>query len=210
MGSHHKVEIRLGLPEALRRDAAELYYEAFRQKLEPLMDSAGHGIAILQAGFDPRYGIAALQEQKLVGVAGIQYGGHHFLNFKRSAFVQEFGWTRGLFKLALIQFASRPHRRGQLLMDGIVVASSMRGQGVGTRLLVAVTDYARQNGFRSVRLDVVDTNPRARRLYERMGFVPTKTRTYPFLRDMLGFSAVTTMIRKVGPDQAGLLEKEAS
>jgi ribosomal protein S18 acetylase RimI-like enzyme len=82
-------------------------------------------------------------------------------------------------------------------MDGIVVHPSARGQGIGTQLLEALFQYAREHGFARVRLDVVDTNPRARQLYERQGFVAVKTRQYPFLRRVLGFAAVTTMIKEL-------------
>ena len=50
------------------------------------------------------------------------------------------------------------------LMDGIFVTPAARGRGVGTALLRAITDTARLTGCRSVRLDVIDTNPRARAL----------------------------------------------
>ena len=90
----------------------------------------------------------------------------------------------------------RRHRPDELLMDGIAVHAEMRGQGIGTRLLEAVLDFARSHGYNSVRLDVVDTNPGARRLYERMGFVVVRTREYPYLRS-LGFSAVTTMVKRL-------------
>ena len=64
--------------------------------------------------------------------------------------------------------------------------------GVGTQLLTAVASFGREQGYRAICLDVVDTNPGARRLYERAGFAPTITRSYPFLRPF-GFTAVTTM-----------------
>lgn len=58
-------------------------------------------------------------------------------------------------------------------------------------------EFAQANGFSTVRLDVADTNPGARRLYERMGFAPTHTQKYPFLRNIVGFSAGTTMIKQI-------------
>ena len=192
-----RTEIRLGLPERHRRDAAELYYQAFRQKFEPVMGSREHGVAILAKTFDPELAIVALHQDQLAGVAGVQYGGRHFVDFEMSAFVQEFGWLRGPFKLLLLLAFARRQRKGELSMDGIVVHPSMRGQGIGTRLLQTVFDFAQTNGFGSVRLEVVDTNPGARRLYERMGFVPTKTKEYPYLRRAMGFSAVTTMIKQL-------------
>ena len=45
------------------------------------------------------------------------------------------------------------------------------GRGLGTRLLAAVMDEARAVG-RPLRLSVTAHNPGARRLYERLGFVP--------------------------------------
>jgi ribosomal protein S18 acetylase RimI-like enzyme len=52
----------------------------------------------------------------------------------------------------------------------IAVRSGHRGQGLGGRLLAAVLTQARERGHRSVSLSVEDGN-RARRLYERAGFV---------------------------------------
>lgn len=47
-----------------------------------------------------------------------------------------------------------------------------------------------------VRLEVVDSNAGARRLYERVGFVGIKTAVYPYLHS-LGFTAVTTMVKGI-------------
>jgi ribosomal protein S18 acetylase RimI-like enzyme len=192
-----KIQIQLGLPEDGRRQAAALYYEAFRQKLEPIFDSPDHAIATLAPDLSTEMAFVALDEDQVVGVAGLQHSGHHFVNAQVSAFAREFGWLRGLFKFGLFLTFGRRQREGELLMDGIVVHSSQRGQGIGTRLLQAVFDFAQANGFHSVRLDVVDTNPGARRLYERLGFVPTETHEYPYLRRWMGFSASTTMIKEI-------------
>ena len=85
----------------------------------------------------------------------------------------------------------------ELLMDGIVVKADHRGRGIGSMLLEAVFELARREGKRVVRLEVVNTNPSAQHLYERKGFVPTKTENVPFLRKRMGFSAATTMERVV-------------
>jgi ribosomal protein S18 acetylase RimI-like enzyme len=62
----------------------------------------------------------------------------------------------------------------------------------------AVFDWARERGFCSLSLEVVDTNPIARRLYERLGFVPIRTQELPYPFRRLGFSAVTTMVKEIG------------
>ncbi|NDJ53018.1 MAG: GNAT family N-acetyltransferase, partial [Chloroflexi bacterium] len=90
-----------------------------------------------------------------------------------------------------------PLETGTLLMDGIVVDGSMRGQGIGSRLLDAILDYARMHDYEKVRLDVVDTNPRARALYERKGFVEVRTERYPILKPIFGFAGSATMLRTI-------------
>ena len=92
----------------------------------------------------------------------------------------------------------RKPKEGQLLMDGIAVRQDARGRGIGTRLLDEFKAYGREHGYANIRLDVIDTNPGARRLYERLGFVATKTEHFEYLRWFLGFGASTTMLCHLG------------
>jgi len=82
-------------------------------------------------------------------------------------------------------------------MDGIFVAPAARGHGVGTALLDATIAEARTRGYAEVRLDVIDSNPRARALYERVGFVAKDTQQLGPLRHIFGFKSATTMVRAV-------------
>lgn len=52
----------------------------------------------------------------------------------------------------------------------IFVAPFARDRGLGTRLLNAVCDHAREQGGEALRLGVVQPNTRARALYDRNGF----------------------------------------
>ena len=93
---------------------------------------------------------------------------------------------RGLFE--------RKAQEHELLMDGIAVSEDYRGKGVGTALFKALIEYAKNNHYQRIRLDVIDTNPDARRLYERLGFSAERTNTFEVLRPLLGFGAATTMV----------------
>jgi GNAT superfamily N-acetyltransferase len=53
------------------------------------------------------------------------------------------------------------------------VRPDQRGSGRGDELVRAVIDWAQTIGAAGVRLDVADGNDRARRFYERAGFVAT-------------------------------------
>lgn len=54
---------------------------------------------------------------------------------------------------------------------GMAVARDHRGKGVGSALLSAALDAARELGHRALSLSVEDGNTAARALYERHGFV---------------------------------------
>ncbi len=85
-------------------------------------------------------------------------------------------------------------------MDGVAVAASARGRGIGTALLQAIEDRARQEDCQSIRLDVIHGNDGARRLYERQGFRATRTENYAWLRPVLGFSGSITMTKTLGQE----------
>ncbi|AFU99182.1 GNAT family N-acetyltransferase [Simiduia agarivorans] len=50
------------------------------------------------------------------------------------------------------------------------VAPALRSQGLGAQLLAYAESQARARGIGQLSLDVADENPRARALYERLGF----------------------------------------
>jgi len=78
------------------------------------------------------------------------------------------------------------------------VSEAARGQGVGSALLSAIRGKAITLGYCKVRLDVIDTNPRARALYERQGFIPESTSNIGPLRHIFGFRSATIMVARCG------------
>lgn len=56
------------------------------------------------------------------------------------------------------------------LVDELYVRESLRGRGLGTRLLEQAAEVCRQRGITRLHLEVDHTNPRAAKLYARLGF----------------------------------------
>lgn len=52
----------------------------------------------------------------------------------------------------------------------LAVRSGWRGKGIGSRLLKAVEEEALKSSCSKITLEVLDRNPGARKLYERMGY----------------------------------------
>lgn len=64
--------------------------------------------------------------------------------------------------------------RKTLYVDDICVDESARGRHVGSALYAHVLDYAREQGFYNVTLNVWSCNPGAMAFYEAMGMRPYK------------------------------------
>ena len=189
-----EITIHKGFTDELRSSAAELYDAAFGAKLAIAMPNPNSRMAVLKAGFNPEFSFVAIRDGEIVGIAGFKTGQGALTNGISFRVLKDeigiWGAIRAVLVLALFE---RNQVAGQLLMDGIGVSPKMRGSGIGTTLLHSLIEYAKKEGYRSVRLDVIDTNPSARRLYERVGFVPVKTEEVAYLKWLLRFRAVTQM-----------------
>lgn len=186
------------IPAGMRAAAAELYDEAFGPKLAAAGLRRAVRLAVLHDGIDLGFALGAICEGRLVGLAGYQTAGGGFTSgIDHRLLVRHSGRLVGTWAAAVLSLYRRAASGRHLVMDGIVVSAHARGRGVGSRLLHAVAALAKADRFESVRLDVIDTNPGARRLYERHGFVATRTERFPMLRWLLGFGASTTMERRV-------------
>jgi len=186
--------VQQGFPNELRASAAELYDAAFGAKLSVAISNPSSRKAVLKKGFNPVFSFVAVSSGEMVGITGFKTkqgsltGGISFRAVK-----EETGYCGAIRAVLILALLERKQVAGQLLMDGISVSPKMRGRGIGTKLIHSLIAYAEKEGYRSVRLDVIDTNPAARRLYERVGFVTVKTEKFAYLKWLLGFGAATQM-----------------
>ena len=187
-----------GIPEQYRQQAAALYDSAFGAKFAVAVPDQKKRIALLAASLCPEFSFAAIEQETLIGLAGYKTvtgaltGGMDY-----SCLLQHLGLLRGNWAAFIFGLYERPLRDTELLMDGIAVHPQWRGQGIGAQLLTELANFASANNFKTIRLDVIDSNPGARRLYEKNGFVEEKTEQFEYLRWLLGFGAATTMIREI-------------
>jgi ribosomal protein S18 acetylase RimI-like enzyme len=189
---------RVGIPEEHRRTAARLYGQAFGSKFRVAVPDERKRLEILATGLQLPHSIAALSDNQLVGLAGF-HGPEGSLTEGMTwrVLMGVLGPIRGVVAGVVLFLFMRRSRPGELLMDGIAVSPQVRGHGIGTGLLEAVCQEARSLGLEAVRLDVVDTNPRARNLYLRTGFVVVRSRRFGCLRWLLGFGPADTMVRQL-------------
>lgn len=186
------------------REAARIYAHAFSQKFAAAIPRLDDQIEVIARSLRTEFGFFATERGKILGVAGFYTENGHFTGGgSLRDMAAHLGWISAFRAIGLLALLSRSPMAGELLMDGIAVDAGARGRGIGSLLLGALRDYAGAAGYGSIRLDVIDGNDGARRLYERMGFTAERTRELPALfRQILKISAVTTMRLNLTPPQA--------
>jgi GNAT superfamily N-acetyltransferase len=163
--------------------AVAILLDAFGEKiayeLRPTSDE--QAVRITTAGIAPERAWCAVgSDGSLLGVAGVAEPGRPFFHIPFVLLVREFGLPGALWRWAysLMEVLAHPRRRGTRRVEVLAVREDSRGVGVGTALL-----------------EVVDTNGRAKELYERAGFRATRTVRSGLLTAGAGYRAIHFMRR---------------
>jgi ribosomal protein S18 acetylase RimI-like enzyme len=64
----------------------------------------------------------------------------------------------------------------------IAVVPEAEGQGIARQLMTAAEDWAREQGYRCLSLDVFASNDRARRFYDLLGYDEDSVKLYKLLK----------------------------
>ena len=188
------ITLHTRLPDGLETEAATLYWEAFGAKLGKLLGPGDKGRRFFAETINPDAVIAATDEAgNLLGIAAHKSGTNGFSTASTRDLFKHYG-IGALWRLVPLAMLERDAPTDTLQMDGVCVSKEARGKGVGSALFDALFTFARKQEFKHVTLDVIDTNPRARALYERLGFVAIGEETTGPLKPLLGFSSATKMV----------------
>ncbi len=192
------VTLQLGLPDPLRADAARLYWQAFGAKLGRVMGPEPQAMRFLIQVMRADQVITALgPDGGLLGIAGFKTPKGGFASGQPGDLRTVYGPIGALWRETLLGWLADEVDNERFLLDGLCVDAPMRGQGLGAALLEFICTEARVRGYQAVRLDVVDTNPRAIALYKRLGFDVAGQQNIGLLRHVYGFASALTMVRAV-------------
>lgn len=197
--SEDEVVIRRGLPQHLRADAARLFDEAFGDMMGMAIPEQARREAFLEVTFRADHIVAALRRDQLAGMVGLSAvrgtyrGGVIEVRGALGQLRKRLGLLAAARAILVLSMAAHKPEEGELYIDGIVVDAAARGLGIGTRLLEEAHDIAREDGFRWVRLDVIDTNTRAQALYERLGYKVTRVQSFRYMSRIVGFGGLASM-----------------
>ncbi len=194
------MNIKLGFNEKDRIVVAKLYANAFKRKFENLIGDEEIVTMLLKKGLNPNYCFTCYKNEQLVGIAGFHVGRLALVNLGFSNFIEQFGFFKGLVKgiVSAVIFYRKAAPENELLMDGIAVHQNFRGQGIGSKLFEHFFEWAKAKEYKAIHLDVIDENPKAKALYERIGFVKTAYEKVPrFIERKIGVSGITHMRKAI-------------
>lgn len=191
------VQIDLGFDESEREHIGALYWEAFRRKLRPAFGDDAVGLRVIRAAMRSDRMLVARSEGGVVGVCGFHADGTGAVELSMKSLRSHLSIGGALRAALVLGVLAREEHPGSLVLDGICVDADQRGAGIGTSLLDAAERLARNRGATSVRLSVVDSNPRARALYMRRGFVQIESGALGLLGFVYGFDRYTVLTKEL-------------
>ncbi|MBM1220367.1 GNAT family N-acetyltransferase [Ponticoccus sp. SC2-23] len=193
-----RLKITLGFDDTERPAVAALYWEAFGGKLGRLMGPERKALPYIADALSPDHAFCARNAaDDILGVAGFKSPDGALVNGQLAGMVPHYGIPGALWRMAALAALSSDVDNTRFLIDGLFVAAPFRGQGIGSRLLQSIVQEAADRGYDEVRLDVIDTNSRARALYEQRGFEAVGRNRIGPLSALFGFSSATVMVRRL-------------
>ena len=184
-----------GFDEAEREPLARLYWDAFGGKLGRVLGPRDKALAFVAGGLSPSHAIVAREAGEPVGIAGYRDRDGALVDIAPGPMRGVYGLGGALGRSALLALRHRDTDNRRFLVDGLAVAEGVRGQGIGSRLIEALAEVARERGHPAIRLDVAEGNDGAARLYARLGFRAVEEQGGGVLDRLAGGRAVTVMER---------------
>jgi len=172
-------EIRLGLDVRHKDDLIRVFCDTFPEVIVPVFGSIERCKRLLERSLANDRVLAAIMDDRLIGFAGLHFSGREWFDPSLSSLISVTRW--GVFRTVAVGIALfRRPRPDSMHLDTLAVRPDMRGRGIGTQLVDAVVALANAEGKRILTLEVEDITPRAKRFYERIGFVEDKFEKLPW------------------------------
>ena len=189
-----KIQLHWGLPERYRLKVAAMLYDIFERKFRYMLGPRSLAVPFFATQLVPRFALLATQNRNLVGMAAAKTSSGELLT------IRFLPWLRIYRQRALRSFIIgapfyfERRKPDVLTLTSLSVKPAFRGKGIGTSLINEFIRIGSQRGFRSVHLEVINSNFRAKALYERLGFTVINYQTIPVPWDRwLGFTGKYAM-----------------
>jgi len=168
------MNIKKGLPERYNGFAAEFLLNALGEKFIPILGKKSNAQKLLQSSINSKNCFCVEEDGNLLGVLAFQTIEGSFINPSLKILFSIYGFFLGTMKAIGLSMLQHKTKARELYVEAVAVSESARGKGIGTKLFDSVFEFATNNGYGFITLQVIDINPRAKDLYEKIGFTVIK------------------------------------
>lgn len=201
--NNQNITITNKLTEEQKEEASKIYFEAFSKKFANFwLFESDEAIATscLKDGVHFDRGLYAVLDGHVLGIMGLDFDKEEYKKLTYKTFrkyysvwgaFQRVFWNFIIFKL------SANVKREKLHVDAVAVSKDARGMGIGTMLFNRVFEMAKEKDCDKISLTVVDTNPKAKKLYEKLGFKVVKVYEYGKATERAGFTKEILMVKEL-------------
>lgn len=191
--------INPGKTDIWNDQAADILQEAFQKEFVKLLGKGENYSKAVKCIVNYNNCYLYKEENDVLGIVVLAAANSSPFILDISRFRKEYSFWKSLriwFFLNLIQLTSKS-APGTLKIKMLAVNGSHRGKGIGSRLLEMAEVLATEKGYSKLQLEVVDTNPRAKKLYERMGYASVKSVKTGFLTRSSGYTGFDVMLKNL-------------
>ncbi len=189
---------QIELTDSFKNKLADIYFQAFGRKIAALIKPEYKAREIIIKSMNYDMALYALDDNKnLLGFLGFQTNYKEFIRYRYINFREHFNPVSSFLKWNILKLSIPGLQKTEIRIDSVAVDDSSRSKGVGTALIEHFFNFAKTNNFKKIYLEVVDTNPEAKRLYRRLGFNIKKRVNFYFFARRAGFSAEDVMFKEI-------------
>lgn len=165
----------------------EAFQYVFNTKQKTAVDFLKYSLRKKGGEFGHGCHSVVLDGEKIIGI-GAEFSGENSLSFLWNNAVQIISFYKWrsfsvIFRGLRVERVLVPPKKGVQYIAHLDILAAYRGKGIGTMLINHFLSNATQLKRRSVELDVAVNNPRAKKLYEEMGFLYDHTRESKLIRN---------------------------
>lgn len=177
-----------------------LVFIAYEKVARALGMNEAAAVDVLSKAVDLDQCYLAKRGEAVVGFQGLVERRARPFHFRYGLIRAHCSLPRTLVYFLLLNARSwRVLRSGEMMFENLVVAPTERRSGVGARLIRRAEDYAREKGYSSVAIEVVDTNHVALALFARRSYTVIRSGHTGFLTRKAGFTGNHFMRKRIAP-----------
>lgn len=169
-----------GLPDKFKSSAAELLLNALEEKFIPILGDKNKAKQLLELSIKKDNCFSIEDRGELLGILAYQIDKNTFLSPSLKSIISIYGLFGGFLKTLGLSMLTHKTETDEIYIEAVAVCELSRGKGIGSKLFESFFHFANANEFKTISLEVIDINPGAKKLYEKLGFkVIKKSKIWP-------------------------------